>query len=272
MLLAAALLALWLAGSCGIPAKDHGDARVIGPGVAPALMPLLVAGGFKVSGISVANNVVAGLCDVSAHCFEARLSDPQKTCVGEVVGPWCLSLDGAAPPDATRSALRDILARQRSDEVWSVLRQPVAPAPLRWTSAEGTDTPYYLLGLALVLGPFALGWILGLAFLRLASGRVRPLYFTLVVVIACGAALASIEAGELVQVSLWDDALFFTLLSRWSHRFPARRAGSCTSATRSSSAQASNASKRSRNCSMSSTRRSPTSTGAVPVPAPICTT
>ncbi len=212
-ILAVALPALSLAGSCRAPPEDQGTARVLGPSVAPGLMPLLVAGGFKVTGISVDSSaVVAGLCDGSAHCFEARLSNPSTRCAGEIVGPWCLSLAGAAPPAATRSALRDVLARQHADDVWSVARQPIAPPPRRWTSAEGTDLPYYLLGLALVLGPFTLGWFLGLAFLRLASGRVRPRYFTVAVVIISGGALAGLEAREL-PLSLWDEALLLALLS-----------------------------------------------------------
>jgi hypothetical protein len=189
---------------------------VLGPGVAPALMPLLVAGGFKVSGISIDSNVVtARLCDGDDHCFEARLSNPGTTCIGELVGPWCLSLTGAAPPAAARSALRDILAGQHADEVWSIPRQPEpgAAPPRRWTSTEGTDVPYYLLGLALVLGPLTLGWILGLVFLRLASRKVRPLYFTVAVVAVCGGAVARVEAGELLPISRWDTALFFILVS-----------------------------------------------------------
>src|SRR5262249_54827972 len=132
---------------------------------------------------------------------------------GEVVGPWCLSLAGPAPPAETRSALRDILARQRADNVWSAIGQPSVPRPRRWTSAEGTDLPYYLLGLALVLGPFTLGWLLGLAFLRLASGRVRPVHFTVAVVTLSGGALVGLDAGEVLRVSIWDEASFLALLS-----------------------------------------------------------
>ncbi len=190
------LLALVVA-LVGVRPAQGADARRAIPPEAAAVLDRALSGlpaSITVGDVAIARDTVRlNACRAAepGACVELTLSDPLGDCSGAVHGPWCVLASPAGGVDDVRAPLLAALGGLSDADVWREIppdphldpaaRQASGP---RWVPASDdlgpalgrvdAALPRWVVALAAVVVPLALGLLLGLALRRLLRRRVGP--------------------------------------------------------------------------------------------------
>ncbi|MEO8601925.1 MAG: hypothetical protein ABI629_05060 [bacterium] len=150
------------------------------------------------------NRVRARLCADSGDrpCFTLQLERPDDTCGDTHWGPFCARFPDEPPTAGARDAIAAALAATGNVEVWTKL-EPAPQAPPQSGSAPPSFQVRSLaVAAALLIGPLAVGWLLGRAVSRYRARRGGWVFAVLG--FGLPAALAFGLDAYVELIGLWD--------------------------------------------------------------------